>query len=144
MSSLVSSCLILPISRPCSPSLSSSVPSLFHSPSSPCWSLPSLSCFPLLSAVKVSYDAKPESSPVFNYINKTPCEVQWPRTQQPFLQTPSHPVVLKVAPCRPSSIGARLHFMADCKACGVSLSLLYWLTLNLQRFLTCLPQWRSY
>lgn len=44
----------------------------------------------LPSAVEVRYDAEPESSPVFNYINKTPCEVEWPRTQQLSLYPP-HP-----------------------------------------------------
>lgn len=40
-----------------------------------------LALFPSLppsfpSTVEVSYDAEPERSPVFNYINKTACEVE--------------------------------------------------------------------
>lgn len=84
LSSLVSSCLILPISCPCYPCLSP--PSSAALPFPVCLSLsPSLP-----SAVEVRYDAEPESSPVFNYINKTPCEVEWPRTPQPSLY-PLHP-----------------------------------------------------
>ncbi len=102
LSSLVSSCLILPISCPCYPYLS-----LLHTPSlSPPSSLAlpfpvRLSVFflppSLPSAVEVRYDAEPESSPVFNYINKTPCEVKWPRTPQPS-PYPPHPS----PPTRPS------------------------------------------
>lgn len=95
LSSLVSSCLILPISCPCYPYLSP-----LHTPSLPLPRLPSLSLSvspsfsslhpSLPCAVEVSYDAEPESSPMFNYINKTPCEVEWPRTPQPSLHPP-HP-----------------------------------------------------
>lgn len=149
LSSLVSSCLILPISCPCylylfpSP-LPPSLPCHLLLYSSHTFSLSSS----LLSAVEVRYDAKPESQPVFNYINKTPCEVEWPPTPQPSLSLPpsllpppplqgphpspfhllSFPVSPSLsvffcrlrsveAPCRPSPIGARLHFMADCEAC---------------------------
>lgn len=104
LSSLVSSCLILPISCPCYPSLSP-LHTPFLSPDPPLTASVSLSISPspLHSAVEVSYDAAPESSPVFNYINKTPCEVEWPRTPQPSLHPPhtspslrsSLPVVLQ-------------------------------------------------
>lgn len=46
------------------------------------------------------------------------------------------------APCRPSPIGARLHFMADCEAC-VSPSSALVPPPNLQRFPTCSLHWRS-
>lgn len=134
----VLSCFILPypanlmslLSLPLSPAHSLPPPPLLLSP---CLSLPrfppSLPCS-LPSAVEVRYDAEPKSSPVFNYINKTPCEVEWPRTPQPS-PYPPHPSPSSrlspsllfsrlgsiEAPCRPSPIGARLHFMADCEAC---------------------------
>lgn len=63
------------------------------------------------SAVEVRYDAEPQSLPVFNYINKTPCEMEWPRTPQPS-QYPPHPspsplpslpLVLQVYVCRGSA-----------------------------------------
>lgn len=93
----VLSCFILPypanlmslLSLPLFPAHSLPLSPFLPRPPFPCLSPP---LFPpsLLSAVEVRYDAEPESLPVFNYINKTPCEVEWPRTPQPSLYPP-HP-----------------------------------------------------
>lgn len=93
----VLSCFILPypanlmslLSLPFFPAHSLPLSPFLPCPPFPCLSPP---LFPpsLPSAVEVRYDAEPESSPVFNYINKTPCEVEWPRTPQPSLYPP-HP-----------------------------------------------------
>lgn len=71
--------LVIPTSLPCT------LPSSFPLPPSPSFSLSVSPSFPPRLPVEVRYDAEPESSPVFNYINKTPCEVEWPRTPQPSL-----------------------------------------------------------
>lgn len=104
--SSVLSCFILPypanlmslLSPPLSPANSLSI--LLPPP-------PSLSCQSSLSSssLEVSYDAGPESSAVFNYINKTPYEVQWPRTQQ-------HPL-----PCNPQLYP----FLFPCCSAGLGL-----------------------
>lgn len=69
--------------------------------------LPSPVCLPVFfptfspSAVEVRHDAEPQSLPVFNYINKTPCEMEWPRTPQ----TSQYP---PISPSLPSCYSAGL------------------------------------
>lgn len=146
LSFLVSSCLILPISCPCYLYL---FPLHTASPSPPQTSLPTiLPFFPfsLFSAVEVSYDAAPESLPMFNYINKTSCEVEWPRTYlyaplhpSPFISLPS--LLMLLLPADPVKLLPG--YISWQIASHVFLSLRHWFRPNLQRLSTCSLHSRS-
>lgn len=102
--------------------------------------------FSLFSAVEVSYDAAPESLPMFNYINKTSCEVEWPRTYlyaplhpSPFISLPS--LLMLLLPADPVKLLPG--YISWQIASHVFLSLRHWFRPNLQRLSTCSLHSRS-